>query len=124
LVITRIIHLSKNAIQHSWTITLEAFVFFLAVAWPRQSALERGALGKEAKQNGGSRWGAVPFWNAIPASTFFIHSIHFSFPFSTDLHLTPAGLARYFTYRKVRHAASTLAVANFQQNFFEEIHDD
>jgi hypothetical protein len=29
-------------------------------------------------------------------SAFFIHSIHFSFPFSTVFHLTLAGTARYF----------------------------
>ncbi len=47
-------------------------------------------------------------------SAFFIHSIHFSLRFSTVFYLTPNGPARYFNYRKARHAASAFATADFQ----------
>ena len=42
-------------------------------------------------------------------SPFSIRFIHFSFRISTDFHLTLRRLARYFNYRKVRHAASAFA---------------
>jgi hypothetical protein len=62
-----------------------------------QNALERRGLVEKGKGTVASGWGSAPFRNTAFASTFFIHAIHFSFSFSTDLYLTPAGLPRYFT---------------------------
>ena len=64
--------------------------------------------------------GIGPFWNTAANFVFrldrspkpfgfSIHSIHFSFGFSTVFRLTLAGMARYFNHRKVRHAASAFA---------------
>jgi hypothetical protein len=50
-------------------------------------------VGKDAPRCSQGKDGAT----ARDLSAFFIHSIHFSFPFSTVFHLTLAGTARYFT---------------------------